>query len=302
MAWLEITLTVPRADVVPASELLSTMGALAVTLRDASQQALFATAPGDDAVWDVTRVTGLFHDDTDTPRLLERLRNAWDPQPFPHCEVSQLKEQEWTRAWMSAFTAQRFGARLWVRPSWEVKPQRPLDPNAGVVDVVLDPGLAFGTGTHATTALCLEWLEAAALCGRCLIDYGCGSGILAIAAAKLGVGHAFAVDHDPLALQATRDNAVRNRVDGRVSPVAPQTLPRVSADILVANILAQPLVKLAQVFAGLVRPSGWIVLSGILQDEADGVIDAYRQWFEVDPPVARDEWVRIVGQRKPLNR
>lgn len=302
MAWVEITLTVPRAEVAPASELLSTTGAVAVTLRDASQQPLFETAPGEAAVWDVTRVTGLFDGGTDSSRLLTRLRKAWDPQPFPPCDVSELEEQEWARAWMSGFKAQRFGARLWVRPSWEREPPRSTAPDADVVDVVLDPGLAFGTGTHHTTALCLEWLDAQTLRNCSLIDYGCGSGILAIAAVRLGVRYAFAVDHDPLALQATRDNALRNRVDARVIAVAPEALPRVSADILVANILAQPLARLAHVFAGLVRPSGWIVLSGIMQAEASELIAVYRNWFEVDFPVVRDEWVRIVGRRKALSR
>ena len=300
-SWLQITLTVRRADVAMASEVLSATGALSVTLRDASRQPLFEITPGVGPLWDLTRVTGLYQDDTRSAGVLARVREGWGREPFPDFEVSKLKEREWTRAWMSGLSARRFGARLWIRPSWDLQPQQTLTSDARVANVVLDPGLAFGTGSHATTALCLEWLEAAALDGCCVIDYGCGSGILAIAAIKLGARRAFAVDHDPLALQATRDNLARNRVEGRVMAVSPEALSGVGADILIANILAHPLMGLAQAFAELVRPAGQLVLSGVLQGEAQEVILAYREWFEVEPSAPRDDWVRLVGQRKPLN-
>jgi ribosomal protein L11 methyltransferase len=186
----------------------------------------------------------------------------------------------------------RFGANLWIVPSWTAAP------DAGAVNILLDPGLAFGTGTHPTTRLCLEWLDAHPTAGQQVIDYGCGSGILAIAAARLGAGHVWAVDNDPQALTATRDNAGRNEVTAHIDTALPAGLPACQADVLIANILAGPLIDLAPHFATLVRPAGAIVLSGILPEQAAQVLAAYRPWFDMALPSEHEGWVRLEGCRK----
>ena len=192
---------------------------------------------------------------------------------------------------MARFQPMRFGRRLWVCPRWQTPPQ-PDD-----VTVMMDPGLAFGTGTHPTTALCLEWLDEHDIRDRTVIDYGCGSGILAIAAAKLGARQVWAVDYDPQALTATADNAAENGVGRRLSVHQPDELEELNCDILLANILAAPLLELAPRFAHLVRPNGQIVLSGILDEQADAVMAKYRAWFNMEPAATREEWVRLSGQR-----
>jgi ribosomal protein L11 methyltransferase len=189
----------------------------------------------------------------------------------------------------------RFGQRLWICPGG----QRPLLDEAAIACLVeLDPGLAFGTGTHPTTALCLEWLDGAQLQGRFVIDYGCGSGVLAIAALKLGAARALAIDIDPQALLATRDNAERNGVAERLMVTAPDPADRAPADILLANILAEPLVELAPAFAERVTPGGCVVLSGILQGQAAPVASRYAAWFDMRPATTRDDWALLCGVRR----
>jgi ribosomal protein L11 methyltransferase len=186
----------------------------------------------------------------------------------------------------------RFGRRLWVCPVGE----DPAQTDAVVVH--LDPGLAFGTGTHATTALCLQWLDAHPPAGLSVIDYGCGSGILAIAAYKLGAQSIVAVDIDPQALQATRENALRNQINARLSVMFPQDLDAGPVDVVLANILANPLIEHAAALAGLVKQGGYLVLTGILAEQADEVMTAYRQWFDFSAPVQREEWILLAGIRR----
>ena len=192
---------------------------------------------------------------------------------------------------MDQFQPLQFGRRLWICPKWHTPPQ-PDD-----VNIMLDPGLAFGTGTHPTTALCLEWLDSKDLNGKTMIDYGCGSGILAIAAAKLGAHQVYAVDHDPQALNATTNNAIANLVDDRISISAPVALPDLTVDVLLANILAGPLLDLAPRFAQLVRKGGSLVLSGILNEQTSILMEKYHTWFNMEPATTREEWVRLNGQR-----
>ena len=192
---------------------------------------------------------------------------------------------------MDEFQPRRFGKRLWVCPSW-------TDPPRGdAVSVRLDPGLGFGTGSHPTTALCLEWLDGLSLAGRQLIDYGCGSGILAIAALKLGASRVWAVDTDPQALQATRRNAAENGVENRLVVAAPENFRGATAEILVANILANPLVDLASTFAGYLTPGARIGVSGLLAEQASLVSAGYRPWFALGQPVYRDDWCLLTGRR-----
>lgn len=290
MGWIRLAFDGMGADAERLSELLHEAGATAVTLSDCADEPLFEPAPGETPLWSQTRVIGLFEAGVDTDRLLGWLRTAFG-QGLPQSHIEQVEDKDWEREWMDHFQPLRISDRLWICPSW----LSPPDPSA--VNIVLDPGLAFGTGTHPTTALCLERLNAMALRHRTVVDYGCGSGILAIAAALLGAQHVWAVDIDPQALAATRNNAKANGVLDRITANTPEALPRVQTDVLVANILARPLRGLAPQFAGLVTTGGLIVLSGILASQSAEVVDVYSPWFEMGSPVVRDEWVRLEGIR-----
>lgn len=194
---------------------------------------------------------------------------------------------------MDNFHPMRFGERLWIVPSWHAAPE----PDA--VNLLLDPGLAFGTGTHPTTSLCLQWLDAQQLQGKTLIDFGCGSGILAIAGLLLGAEHAVGTDIDIQALEASRDNARRNQIaDERFDLYLPEQMPDTPADVLVANILAGPLVSLAPRLASLVKPGGLLALSGILAEQTDEILQAYRADFELDPVADQEGWIRVSGRRR----
>ena len=287
MSWLQIKLTAADDDAAYVSNILSKAGAVAVTLQDAADQPQYEPAPGEAPLWKATQIIGLFAADADMVDVLDQLRAACNPAVVDSSHIEPLEDQDWERLWMDQFKPTRFGNRLWICPSW----CEPPDPEA--VNVLLDPGLAFGTGTHPTTALCLEWLDQADMCDTLVIDYGCGSGILSLAAAKLGAAHVYAVDHDPQALQATHDNACRNQIDERITTLLPDQLPAVSRDILIANILAGPLKTLAREFSSLVKPHGRLILSGILAEQAADVSDAYRPWFENPRITERDGWVRI---------
>jgi len=266
-------------------------GALSVTYQDAADEPILEPGLGEHPVWSATRVVALFADDGDaglvTQRLCEALHEA-EIEP----RIERLEDRDWSSTWRETFHAMRFGAHLWVVPTGEQAPE------SDAVTIHLDPGLAFGTGTHVTTALCLEWLDAHPPLGREVIDYGCGSGILAIAAGKLGARHVCAVDIDPQALLATRENAGRNGVDRRVEVLSPEALDARPVDLVIANILANPLIDLAESLAGRVTLEGHIVLTGILAEQAADVITAYRPWFEFREPVDREGWVLLEGVKK----
>ncbi len=290
--WLQISFDVPSQSAPTFSELLSDAGALAVTLKDAGNEPVLEPAPGTTPLWTCTRVVGLFDANVDAASLLEHLQSLQAEAGLPPHRIDHLPEQAWERLCMDEFKPMRFGSRLWVYPSWAIPP------SSDAVSVRLDPGLAFGTGAHATTALCLEWLEGLPLQGRQLIDYGCGSGILAIAALKLGASRAWAVDTDPQALQATRRNAAENQVNGRLVATAPDKLAGITADVLVANILAEPLIELAPVFADHLSAGAWLGVSGLLRHQAARVSSGYRRWFDLDERVDRDEWCLLTGHRR----
>ena len=292
MPWQELTLRLGREQLEAAESLLLAAGAVSVTYRDAEDQPVLEPAPGETPLWDQVLVTGLFEADADLATLTALIR-AQLPA-LQALDTRQVEDQDWERAWMDDFRPMRFGQRLWICPSWD-------EPPAGdAISILLDPGLAFGTGTHPTTALCLEWLDAHPPAGLEVIDYGSGSGILAVAALKLGAARVTAVDIDPQALTATRDNAARNGVDdARLHIDYPEGLgEKTTADLVMANILAGPLVELAPVMAGRVRPGGAIVLSGILREQADTVRQAYTAWFDMDPPAFREDWTRLTGRRR----
>jgi ribosomal protein L11 methyltransferase len=275
------------------------IGALSVTLQDSADEPVFEPGVGETPLWQATRVLALFEMTPEAaPAEIDALATTLVVElqqlvPLPAWRAEHLQDQAWERAWMADFQPMRFGQRLWICPSWTEAP----DPT-GVV-LALDPGLAFGTGTHPTTALCLEWLDGQPLQDCTVIDYGCGSGILGIAALLLGARQVVAVDNDPQALIATRANAERNHITPeRLITCLPGELPAAfTADVMVANILAGPLQSLAPLLTGLTSRNGRIALSGILAEQADAVAAAYRPAFELAPIARREEWVRIDGVR-----
>lgn len=289
--WLQLTLESSHHSPEQLEDALLQAGTLAITLQDAADQPVLEPLPGETPLWPQVRVTGLFAAQTDPHTIKAILLQILGNKDFPACRVESLEERDWVRAWLDDFHPMRFGRRLWVCPTDSPLPQ----PEA--VMVWLDPGLAFGTGTHLTTALCLEWLDGAELDGKTVIDYGCGSGILAIAAARLGARRVWAVDIDPQALLATECNAVRNQVREILTLESPAALPTTPVDILLANILAGPLIELAPRFGALVRPQGQLVLSGILAEQAEQVQAAYIQWFDFGMARQREAWVLLQAVR-----
>ena len=301
MPWLQLKLETPPDLAEQYEDLLLEAGASAVTLEDAADQPLFEPELGTTPLWDRTRIIGLFDAQTDMNLVVTLLKaghqNIAPDSPLPRHKTELVEDKDWEREWMSHFEPLQFGQRLWVCPSWKPVP----DPSAA--NLMLDPGLAFGTGTHPTTALCLEWLEAQNLNNKCIVDYGCGSGILGIAALLLGANKMIGTDIDPQALQASRDNAQRNGIaDDRIALYYPEQLTESAieqpADLLVANILAGPLVELAPTLQRLVKAGGQLALSGLLATQADSLIEAYSPWFELEAPVIREDWVRLSGIRR----
>jgi len=286
---LQLTIDVGKRDPAPYEDALIELGAVAVTLEDAADDPVLEPGPGETPLWPTVVVKALFDPDTDPAELARALAAALPDAPSPRFEV--LADQAWERVWLQDFRPMRFGRRLWVCPGG--LPAGDVD----AIRVELDPGLAFGTGTHPTTALCLEWLDGQELAGCAVVDYGCGSGILAVAAAKLGASRVLAVDIDPQALIATRENALRNQVAGALTVTGNPVLAPHSADVLLANILAGPLVELAPRFAEALVPGGRLALSGLLPEQADAVTAAYRPWFHIETTTTRDGWVLLSARR-----
>lgn len=291
MPWHQLSLVTTEAQVPAIEAALEALGALAITLDDAGNQPQLEPPLGTTPLWRATRLAALFPAEGDPEPLRRAATLALEGLPHHDLVIEYLEDRCWERAWLDAFHPQRFGKKLWVCPVGQGAP----DPEAVVL--TLDPGLAFGTGHHPTTALCLRWLDGADLKGRTLIDYGCGSGILALAALKLGASHALAVDQDPQALIATADNAAKTGLTERIQIFTPDTLPRVTTDLIIANILAGPLIELAPRLVGLLAPHGHLVLSGILVEQASAVQLAYQGAILWDPPVVEEGWVRLVGTR-----
>ena len=292
MPWLQLELEATPDSAEQLSELLHAAGAAAVTLQDAADQPLYEPPLGTTPLWKTTRVIGLFESDTDIPAVLTALQQQLTPGPLPPWHLNPLEDRDWVRAWMDNFQPMRFGEQLWICPSGFTPPE----PKA--INILLDPGLAFGTGTHPTTAMCLRWLDAHPPRDLTVIDYGCGSGILAIAACKLGARHVSGVDTDPQALLATHDNAEKNQVGGCIEACLPAEFHSEPVPLLLANILAGPLQSLAPHFAELVAPAGHIVLSGILAEQADSVIEHYQDAFDIQVVAQEEEWVCLAGRRR----
>ena len=302
MPYLQLELPC-RRDAQPRIErALEDAGALSVTLQDAhldaaDEQAIFEPGVGETPLWDQLQLQALFDGDTDALALLAELEAAEPQLDWSQARFERIDDQDWERAWLDTFQPMRFGARTWIVP-WNH--DVPADAVADAAIVRLDPGLAFGSGTHPTTALCLRWLDALAergeLQGRDVLDFGCGSGILALAALKLGAARAIGVDNDPQALIATRDNAERNGV--AVSAFLPADEPARVYPIVVANILASALDALAETLAARTAPGGRIAMSGILAGQEGELLQRFAPWFDALAVERDGDWVRIDGLRR----
>ncbi len=291
--WLQCQMDA-SADEAPILALLfENLGALSVTFDDAGDEPIFEPMPGQTPLWRRTRITALFDDRRNADTLRDRLRQALPGDLGSRLGFQRLQDEPWERAWLKDFGPMSFGNRLRVAPGEQTQE------TDNAVTLWLEPGLAFGTGSHPTTAMCLRWLDKTDLAGKTLMDYGCGSGILAIAALRLGAASAMAVDRDPQALEATRSNAQRNGVINRLSLHDAACPPQWQADIVVANILSGTLIELCDLLTARVKPGGTIVLSGILAEQADAVGSAFKGSFEMGPPVMEEEWVLLEGHRKP---
>jgi len=295
MTWLQAHLTSDKASSPMLESLFERLGALSVTLTDAGDEPQLETAPGEERIWSETIVTGLFAGDTDKVSLETAILDAIEQLGImAELALEPLEDQNWERAWMENFHPMQFGEHLWIVPRGHQPPADAVDP----VVVFLDPGLAFGSGTHPTTALCLQWLDSQDITGKSLIDFGCGSGILAIAALKLGAASALGIDHDPQALIASEQNAEENGVASRLTLTESNSPVGAQADIVIANILASILIDLAEKIGSLVRPGGQLALSGILEEQAAAVMAAYSGNFELETPREQEGWVLIAGCRK----
>lgn len=268
-------------------------GAMSVTFQDPGGDPVLEPEPGTSPLWQRVRVTALFEEGESPNRIAAAMTRELGEVAVRDWAVERLQDQQWERAWMDAFAPMRFGHRLWVCPS-----NGRVD-DADAIILKLDPGLAFGTGTHPTTALCLDWLDSLPLQGRRVIDYGCGSGILSVAALLLGADAVAGIDNDPQALTASLDNAQRNGVDHRLERHTPEsagTLP--PAQVVVANILAGTLIRLAPVISRLVSPGGRLALSGILENQSRSVVAAYAHDCPLDVVAVRDGWALLAGVRR----
>lgn len=296
MSWLTLTVQADEAYAEALSEALLEQGALSVDVHDAqagteAERPVFGEPDQPPpALWAHNSITALFPQDADPAEALQRAVQALGLSAAPGYRIDTLEDNDWVRLTQSQFEPIRISERLWIVPTWHV----PSDPAA--VNIVLDPGLAFGTGSHPTTQLCLRWLDANIRGGEKVLDYGCGSGILAIAAMKLGAGAAIGVDLDPQAVQSSRDNASANDVVAHF--YLPDDAPAGEADVVVANILTNPLKVLAPLLAASARRGGRLVLSGILEAQADDIRAIYGAWFDFDPPAVQDGWVCLSGVKR----
>lgn len=299
MTWNEIVIEVERQRAESLSDAFVDAGALSVSVEDAeegtqAEQPLFGE-PGMTptiAAWNRSRIVALVSSDADIPAILNQVCKACGFSALPPHLIRPVAEQDWVRVTQSQFEPIHIGKNIWVVPSWHTAP----DPNGLILE--LDPGLAFGTGSHPTTSLCMQWLEAHVSTGNTVLDYGCGSGILALVARKLGAKTVIGVDIDPQAIVAAKDNALRNHCEiDYYLPDAFHTASKQSFDIVVANILSSPLKLMAQMLSSLVAPGGWLVLSGVLERQAEEVAGAYAPHISMQVWQAQDGWVALCGQR-----
>ncbi len=296
MDWQQFVIDLDTLDPATVEEVFTRHGAHSVTLSDAGDAPVLEPLPGETPLWADTRMTALFSPDVDLKGVRAGLLEALQVGSLPPHRVETLADRAWEREWLKDFSPMQFGERLWISPGDGVVSQQ------DAVIVRLDPGLAFGTGTHPTTALCLEWLDGLPLRGATMLDYGCGSGVLAIAALLLGCRSATAMDIDPQAVMATGQNAARNMVQGQLRICRGEDEIEGEFDVVVANILAGPLVQFAESITSTVTRRGMLALSGVLCEQAGDVMEAYARWIEFDDPVWREQdghtWSRLTGTRR----
>ena len=293
MSWIQWRLNINGEASEPLEALLMDSGAVSITYQDAADRPVLEPDPGEIRLWDELILIALFAGEVDGRQIEASLSELpiWQQVNDSHWEM--LEDRDWVRAWMDDFKPMQFGQKLWICPTTYTPP------NPEAVNILLDPGLAFGTGTHPTTALCLEYLEESIRGGETIVDFGCGSGILAIAAVKLGAARAIGTDHDPQAIIASRENADRNDVSETQFPVfLSDDFHTEVCDGVIANILAATLKELAEDIVHLIRPGGWIAMSGILKSQADSVMAIYHDWIDFDKPTIMEDWVLLTGNKK----
>lgn len=291
MPWIQLKIDAAEADAEQIGDMLSANGAQAVTFMDAKDHPVYEPKLGEITYWPHTKVIGLFDAEHDMQGVISRLSQAKVLGPsFPH-KLDQLEDKDWEREWMDNFHPMQFGERLWICPSWCEAP----DPKA--VNIILDPGLAFGTGTHPTTSMCLSWMDEQDFVGKTVVDFGCGSGILAVAALKLGAKQVIGIDIDPQALIASVDNAKRNGVEDNLEVYLPEHQPEFQADFVLANILAGPLRELQAIITGYCKSGGKLVLSGILDSQSKEINELYGQDFTMEKIEIQGEWSRLSGTK-----
>lgn len=293
MTWLQLRVDAQRPQIAKWEEHLLDSGAVAVTLEDNADQPLLEPGVGETPLWDLTRITALYPADADMHAVLQAIPEHL--RKTGNARVEILEDKDWEREWMQRYRPMQFGARLWVCPSW----LQPPEPDA--VNLMLDPGLAFGTGTHPTTAMCLTQLDGMSLSGQTIVDYGCGSGILAVAALKLGAARALGVDNDPQALAACRDNAARNGIaQERLAIAFPHEVDHArwtrTADVVIANILAGPLIELSATLLNFLQPGGTLLLSGLLHNQAEALCAHYADTLPIAIVDEQEGWVCLRGQ------
>ncbi|MGB1868485.1 MAG: 50S ribosomal protein L11 methyltransferase [Porticoccaceae bacterium] len=287
--WVQLQTEVSRQQTELTEDAMLDAGALSVTLQDAADQPILEPGVGETPLWDSCVIKALFPSTIDTDAVSLQLQAQLQFLSQSELRWELLEDKDWSQEWKKYFKPMKCGDRLWICPSWAEAPE------PGAINLLLDPGLAFGTGSHPTTHLCLRWLDQQDLKGKTLIDYGCGSGILGIAALLLGADKVIAIDNDPQALLASRDNAKRNQIaDQRLITCLPDAIPDNSlADIMVANILAAPLIQLAGRITDLTAPGGLLCLSGLLETQIPDVRAPYRQYFDFGATGLEDEWAQL---------
>ncbi|MCW8194429.1 50S ribosomal protein L11 methyltransferase [Proteobacteria bacterium 005FR1] len=292
MPWLQLHIHSDPEKAEAIEDALLSAGAASVTFQDRADQPILEPALGETPLWQLTRITGLFDAGVDTREATSTIAGEL-VFPLPEHHWEQLEDKDWQREWMRDYKPIQCSEDLWICPSW----LEPPDPTATVVQ--MDPGLAFGTGDHPSTLLCLQWLAKQNVQDASIIDYGCGSGILGIAALLRGANELIGVDIDPQALMATRENCHRNHIDpSRISVYLPDQMPDATADLLFANILAGPLVELAPTLTRLTRPGGKLCMAGLLEAQREAVICAYAADFDFEPPRRQGEWVQLAATRR----
>ncbi|MBI5191972.1 MAG: 50S ribosomal protein L11 methyltransferase [Nitrospirae bacterium] len=290
MRWFQVSINSQRDNLNLIENTLTEAGALSVSISNADNQTMLFQSSNEDIIWEHVRITGLFDENTDIESVKDFIYSVIDINSIPDLHIEQIEDRDWTTTWMENFKPIKVGDRMWIVPEWYTPPE----PSA--INILINPCQAFGTGTHPTTALCLEWIAGANVLGLDVIDYGCGSGILAIAMEKSGAGRVWAVDNDPQAIIVTGENIKKNMCGPRIVTTTPESINGLKVDLIIANILATPLITLAHTFAGMVHKGGTVILSGILDEQADEVKKAYEPWFDIIKCINKESWMLIEGR------